>query len=75
MRSAPGCRHVWSGVWPRVFGRENREAIIARETTIIDGLRAINRAYHAALEPMPAPEFSKIIPAADKAPNHELELE
>jgi hypothetical protein len=33
------------------YGRQNREAIIARETTIVDGLRAIERAYHAALEP------------------------
>jgi hypothetical protein len=57
------------------YGRENREAIITRETTIAAGLRAIERAYHAALEPMPAPEFSQIIPAADKASNHELELE
>jgi hypothetical protein len=57
------------------YGRQNREAIIARETTIVDGLRAIERAYHAALEPTPAPEFSQILPAVGRTPDHELELE
>jgi hypothetical protein len=33
------------------YGRKNNEAIIARETTIVEGLRAIERACHAALEP------------------------
>jgi hypothetical protein len=33
------------------YGRENREAIIARETTVVEGLRAIEHAYHAALQP------------------------
>jgi hypothetical protein len=57
------------------YGRQNREAIVARETTIVDGLRAIERAYHAALEPTPAPEFSRILQPTDKAPDRELELE
>jgi hypothetical protein len=57
------------------YGRTNREAIVARETQIAAGLRAIERAYHAALEPTPAPEFSQILPAAGRAPDHELELE
>jgi hypothetical protein len=57
------------------YGRQNRDAIIARETTIVDGLRAIERAYHAALEPTPAPEFSQILPATGRTPDHELELE
>lgn len=57
------------------YGRQNREAIIARETTIVDGLRAVERAYHAALEPMPAPEFSQILPATGTTHENELELE
>jgi hypothetical protein len=57
------------------YGRQNREAIIARETAIVDGLRAIGRAYHAALEPTPAPEFSRISPATSRTTDHELELE
>jgi hypothetical protein len=57
------------------YGRENREAIIARETTVVESLRAIERAYHAALEPTPAPEFSRILQSNGRAPSHELELE
>jgi hypothetical protein len=57
------------------YGRQNREAIIARETTIVEGLRAIERAYHAALEPTPALEFSRLLPSTGKTPDHELELE
>jgi hypothetical protein len=36
------------------YGSQNREAIAARETTIADGLRAIERAYSQAVEPAPA---------------------
>lgn len=57
------------------YGRENRAAIIARETAVVEGLRAIERAYHAALEPTPGVEFSRILPPADRTPNHELEME
>jgi hypothetical protein len=57
------------------YGRQNREAIIARETILVDGLRAIERAYHAALEPMPAPEFSQILPATGRTRENEVELE
>ena len=57
------------------YGRQNREAIIARETAIVEGLRAIGRAYHAALEPAPAPEFSRMLPAISRTTDRELELE
>ena len=57
------------------YGRQNREAIIARETTTAAGLRAIERAYHAALELTPAPECNRILPAAGRTPDRELELE
>jgi hypothetical protein len=57
------------------YGRQNREAIAARETTIADGLRAIERAYHQALEPAPATEFSYIARPRKTAAEHDLELE
>jgi hypothetical protein len=57
------------------FGRQNREAIVARETKIATGLRAIERAYRAAFEFMPAPDLSQILPPADKTSDHELEIE
>jgi hypothetical protein len=57
------------------YGRENRAAIIARETAIVEGLRAIERAYHAALEPTPAPELSRVLPPVDRTSDHELEME
>jgi len=46
-----------------------------RETTIAADLRAIERAYRAALEPVPAPEFSRILPTTGRTPDHERELE
>jgi hypothetical protein len=57
------------------YRRKNREASVARETTIADSLRAIERAYRAALEPTPAPEFSRILRSAGRAPDHEPKLE
>jgi hypothetical protein len=57
------------------YGRENREAIIARETQITNGLRAIEGAYRAALHPTPAPELSRVLPPPARTPDHELELE
>jgi hypothetical protein len=59
------------------YGRRNRENIAARETRIATRLRAIERAYRAALDPettTPAPELAQLVPA-DKTPTHELELE
>ena len=57
------------------YGRQNREAIAARETTIADGLRAIERAYRQALEPAPATEFSYIARPRKTTAEHDLELE
>ena len=58
------------------YGRRNRETIAARETRIAARLRAVERAYRTALDPdaTPAPELTQTLPA-DKAPDHELELE
>jgi hypothetical protein len=56
-------------------GKKNRKVIVARETQIAAGLRAIERVHHAALEPTPAPEFSQILPVAGSTPDHEPELE
>ncbi len=57
------------------YGRENREAIAARETQIAEGLRAIERTYHAAVEPPLAPEHRRIVPDTDRTHDQELELE
>ena len=57
------------------YGRRNREDIAARETTIADGLRAIERAYRQALEPAPATEFSYITHPRKATAEHDLELE
>ena len=57
------------------YGRQNREAIVARETTIAAGLRAIERACRAAHEYTPAPQLSQPLPSADRTSDHELELE
>jgi hypothetical protein len=58
------------------YGKDNREAIIARETRIAAGLRGIEHAYRTAFEPdfTPAPELSQILPASNRAPDHEPEL-
>ena len=57
------------------YGRQNREAIAARETTIAAGLRAIERAYHQALEPAPAPEFSQLLRPGNRTIEYDRELE
>jgi hypothetical protein len=57
------------------YGRRNREDIAAREATIADGLRAIERAYRQALEPAPATEFSYIVHPHKTTAEHDLELE
>lgn len=59
------------------YGRRNREAIAARETRIADRLRAVERAYRTALDPdaTPAPDLIKMLPAADRISDRELELE
>jgi hypothetical protein len=57
------------------YGRQNREAIAARETTIAAGLRALERAYRHALEPAPAPEFSQILRTGNRTIEYDLELE
>jgi hypothetical protein len=59
------------------YGRQNRQDIAARETRIASRLRAIERAYRTALDPdaNPAPEPAQILPAIDRTPDRELELE
>jgi hypothetical protein len=58
------------------YGRRNREVIAARETRIAARLRAIERAYRAAvdLEPTSAIEPSQRFPVADRTRDHEPEL-
>ena len=57
------------------YGRQNRDAIAARETTIAAGLRAIERAYRAALEPVPGPEFGQILRTGNRTIEYDLEPE
>jgi hypothetical protein len=57
------------------YGRDNRDAIAARETQIAEGLRAIERAYHNAVEPPLAPEHRRIVPCTDMTHHRELEIE
>jgi hypothetical protein len=59
------------------YGRHNREAIATRETRIAIRLRAIERAYRAALDgdATRAPELTQILPSTDRIPNREMELE
>ena len=52
---------------------ENREVIVAHETQIAQGLRAIERAYHAALGHTPTIELSWMFHSGDPAPDRELE--
>lgn len=57
------------------YGKDNREAVIARETRITQGLRATERAYRAAIEPdpTPTPELSQTLPGPSRTPDHEPE--
>jgi hypothetical protein len=57
------------------YGRQYRHVIAARETTIANGLRPIERAYHQALEPAPAPEFSQVLRPGRPTIECDLELE
>ena len=57
------------------YGRQNRDAIVARETQIAEGLRAVERAYHHAVEPPLAPELRQIVPYTDMTYDRDLELE
>ena len=58
------------------YAKENRAAITARETRLAAGLRAVEHAYRAALDPEPtaALELTQIRPAS-RAPMWELEME
>lgn len=62
-------------LFPASYGWRNREAIVARETQITSGLRSVERAYRAVLEPTPAPEFKQILPAGNRASDYEPEME
>ena len=60
------------------YGRRNRQAIAARETRVTARLRAVQRAYHIAIErdsalkpPEPTPELRSREPMAER----EIELE
>ncbi|HLK01882.1 MAG TPA: hypothetical protein VKU39_18525, partial [Streptosporangiaceae bacterium] len=60
------------------YGRRNREVIAAREQRVAARLRAVERAYRAALErdPMPvAPELAPTSGSAERAADREIELE
>lgn len=59
------------------YGRQNREAIAAREARVAARLRAVERAYRTAIErdaaPMPAP--TRTIFPAEHVADHEMEYE
>ena len=59
------------------YGRQNRQAIAAREARVAARLRAIERAYRTAIEHDAAakPEPGKPIHRADRMADHEMELE
>jgi hypothetical protein len=59
------------------YGRRNREVIAARETHIAARLRAIKRAYRAAVEfdPAPAPQPAQLRILDGRTPDYELEME
>ncbi len=59
------------------YGRRNREVIAARETRVAARLRAIERAYRAAvdLDPTPLPRPTQLTILDGRTPDHELELE
>jgi hypothetical protein len=59
------------------YGRRNRQAIAARETRVAARLRAIERAYRTATEhdAVAAPEAAITLRPADRAADHEMELE
>jgi hypothetical protein len=59
------------------YGRRNREAIIARETHLAAGLRAIERSFRATAEAdaMPASELSQLLCSPARSHGRGLELE
>ena len=59
------------------YGHRNREVIAARETRIAARLRAIERAYRAAVEfdPTQAPQPAQLRILGGRTPDHELKLE
>lgn len=57
------------------YGRQNRDAIAARETQIAESLRAVERAYHNAVEPPLAPKHRRIVPCTDMTHDQDLEME
>jgi hypothetical protein len=59
------------------YGRRNRENIADRETRIATRLRAVERAYHAALDPetTPAPDLTQMLRYTGATTDQELELE
>ena len=62
---------------PDSYGRRNREDIAARETRIAARLRAIERAYRAAidLDPTPEPQPAQLTIRDGRTPDQEMELE
>jgi hypothetical protein len=59
------------------YGRQNRRIIAAREAGITARLRAVERAYRAALDPgaVKAIGLTRTLPAMDRASDRERELE
>ena len=59
------------------YGRHNRQAIAAREARVAARLRAIERAYRAAIEHDAAvkSELAPTVPPADHVADHEMEPE
>ena len=59
------------------YGRQNRRIIAAREAGITARLRAVERAYRAALDPgaIKAIGLTRTLPAMDRASDRERELE
>ena len=60
------------------YGRQNREAIAARETRVATRLRAVEDAYRTAIERDSAyvpPEPTRACRVPERAPDREMELE
>ena len=60
------------------YGRRNRQAIAAREARVANRLRAIERAYRAAIErdAMPTPpDAPRAVRPPERVPDREIELE
>ena len=60
------------------YGRQNRQAIAARETRVAVRLRAVEQAYRMAIERdtvLTPPELSRVCRSPDHAADREIELE